>query len=313
MSDEAEGVDEVVIETRGLSKAYGRRLAVDGLDLRVRRGEIYGFLGPNGAGKSTTIRLLLGLVRPTAGDCFLFGHSVRQDRLRPLRRVGALVEEPVFYGHLSGRKNLELFAALSGGAQPSRIDEVLDQVDLRERQHDRVRAYSHGMRQRLGIAQALLPNPDLLILDEPSSGLDPRGMREVRELVRRLGSQEGMTVFLSSHLLHEVEQVCTHVGLIREGELVASGAVRELLHADSRAATALVHDASLAARVLEEQGRVTVTAVEDGRVRFAAEAGRFAELNALLVGHGVRVSALIPETTTLEDFYLEVLGEEGEA
>jgi len=303
--------DEVVIEARGLSKAYGRRWAADTLDLQVRRGEIYGFLGPNGAGKSTTIRLLLGLVRPTAGECFVLGHSVQGERLSALQHVGALVEEPVFYEHLSGRKNLELFAALSGGADSQRIVQVLDQVGLLERQHDKVRAYSHGMKQRLGIAQALLPAPSLLILDEPSSGLDPEGMREVRELVRRLGSQEGMTVFLSSHLLHEVEQVCTHVGLIREGRLVANGAVGELLVRDSRAAMVMVEDARLAARLLEEEGQVTVTAVEDGRVRFAAEPGRFAELNEMLVRHGVRVSAFIPEQTTLEDFYLEALDAEG--
>ncbi len=301
--------DHVVIATRGLTKDYGRRRAVDGLDLEVRRGQIYGFLGPNGAGKSTTIRMLLGLIRPTAGECWLGGHPVRRDRRRALARVGAIVEQPVFYDHLSGRRNLELLASLSGGATRERIHDVLDLVRLLGREQDKVGAYSHGMKQRLGLAQALLPDNEVLILDEPSSGLDPQGMHEVRELIRRLGRQEGRTIFLSSHLLHEVEQVCTHVALIHHGRLIASGAVPELLHTDTRLATLVVDDSDRAARILAEDGTAHVTSVEDGRLRFTAEAGRFASINALLVTQGIEVSALIPERATLEDFYLQVMGQ----
>ena len=300
---------DIAIRTRGLTKDFGRLRAVDGLDLEVRRGEVFGFLGPNGAGKTTTIRMLLGLIRPTEGDAELLGVSVRRDRLQALRRVGAMVEVPAFYEHLSGRRNLQLFAALSGGATRQRIDEVLLTVGLMGRDRDKVGAYSHGMKQRLGLANALLPGPELLVLDEPATGLDPQGMREVRDLVRKLGEERGMTIFLSSHLLHEVEQICSHVGMIRDGKLIACGPVAELLGRDTQEATLLVDDSRLAAEVLAREKYVQVLRVEDGRLRFQCELGRFADVNQALVARGLRVSALVPEKTSLEELYLSVMGE----
>ncbi|MFQ6097304.1 MAG: ABC transporter ATP-binding protein [Armatimonadota bacterium] len=300
--------DEIAIRTIRLSKSFRGIRAVDGLDLEVKRGQVYGFLGPNGAGKTTTIRMLLGLIRPTDGDAELFGVSIRRDRLRALRRVGAMVETPAFYNHLTGRRNLELLAALSGGASRQRIDQVLTAVGLIGRDSDRVGTYSHGMKQRLGLANALVPDPELLILDEPSTGLDPEGLREIRRLIRRLGAEEGITIFLSSHLLHEVEQTCSHVAMIRDGRLVASGSVAELLGADKQEATVVVDDARLAAEVLAREEYVQLDSVEDGRLRFRCEPKRFADVNQALVARGLRVSALVPQRTSLEELYLKVIG-----
>ncbi len=302
--------NDVVLRTRGLTKRFGKRRAVDGLDLEVRRGQVFGFLGPNGAGKTTTIRMLVGLVRPNDGDAELFGVSIRRRRLEALQRVGAMVETPAFYDHLSGQRNLELLSALSGGATRGRIRETLRIVGLFGRERDKVGTYSHGMKQRLGLAHALLPHPELLILDEPATGLDPEGLREVRDLIGRLGS-EGLTIFLSSHLLHEVEQTCTHVGIIREGRLVASGSVAELLGGEKQTATVVVDDPQRAADVLGDQPFVTVAALGDGRLRVVGDPDRLADANALLVSQGLRVSAIIPERTSLEEMYLRIASGEG--
>ncbi|HEX5617550.1 MAG TPA: ATP-binding cassette domain-containing protein, partial [Solirubrobacteraceae bacterium] len=210
-----------VIETSALTKRYGETVAVDRLDLRVRRGEVYGFLGPNGAGKSTTLRMLLGLVRPTSGAVTVLGG--RPGTPAALSRVGAMIEGPAFYPFLSGRDNLRVLARYAG-APESRIGAVLAEVDLEDRAGDRVAAYSMGMKQRLGIAAALLKDPELLLLDEPTNGLDPAGMAEMRDFIRSLGAG-GRTVLLSSHLMGEVELVCDRVGVIRAGSLVAEGTV----------------------------------------------------------------------------------------
>src|SRR5919197_5400630 len=218
-------VTQHVIETRALTKRYGEAIvAVDALDLRVRRGEVYGFLGPNGAGKTTTLRMLLGLVRPTAGDAAVLGAAPGSPAA--LARIGALVEAPGLYPYLSGRDNLRVLAG-HAGAPPERVDAVLAEVGLADRAGDRAATYSMGMKQRLGVAAALLKDPELLILDEPTNGLDPAGMAEMRELIRSLG-RDGRTVLLSSHLMGEVEQVCDRVGVIRAGALVAEGTVDEL-------------------------------------------------------------------------------------
>jgi ABC-2 type transport system ATP-binding protein len=257
--------------------------------------------------------MLLGLVRPNSGDAKLLGVCIRRRRLEALRRVGAMVETPAFYGHLSAERNLALLASLSGGATGERIRYALDAVGLTGRERDRVRTYSHGMKQRLGIAQALLPHPELLVLDEPAGGLDPEGLREVRDLIRRLGEEEDLTIFLSSHLLHEVEHTCTHVGIIREGQLVASGSVAELLGSEKQTATLEVDDAGRASEVLAGQSFVAVAALGDGRLSVVAEPDRLAEVNALLVSEGVRVSALVPERTSLEEMYLRIASGEGSA
>src|SRR5438477_9569942 len=220
---------QAVLQTEQLTKKYRRRLVVDRLSLTVERGDIFGFLGQNGAGKSTTIRMILGLVRPTSGRVSILGYDMSRQPLRALKRIGAIIEAPAFYENFSGRQNLRMLAAMSGGAEPRRIEMVLELVGLGKRARDPVRVYSHGMRQRLGIAQALLPNPQLIILDEPTDGLDPQGLCEVRTLIKRLRDELGLTVMLSSHLLHEVEQICNRVAIIEEGRLLYQGAVAELI------------------------------------------------------------------------------------
>ncbi len=304
---------DAAIQTVGLTKRFGKRTAVDGLDLEVRRGQIFGFLGPNGAGKSTTIRLLLGLLRADGGQAHVLGCEVVRERLRFAGRVGALVEEPAFYDHLSGRKNLEVLACLSGSRDGQRIDQVLELVGLADRQRDKVGAYSHGMRQRLGIAQALLPRPELVILDEPATGLDPKGLVEVRELMRFLCDEEGMTIFLSSHLLHEVELICSHVGVVSQGLLIAQGRVAELLARTETHLEVSVDDVESAAAVARELPYVDNVAVTDGRLRVALGAESAADLNSALVAAGVRVSALAPARSSLEETYLSLMAEHEDA
>jgi ABC-2 type transport system ATP-binding protein len=222
-------MNESILQTEALTKKYGRGTVVESLSLSVERGDIFGFLGQNGAGKSTVIRMALGLVRPTHGRVLLFGHDMPRHSLKALGRVGAIVEAPAFYENFSGWDNLRLLAAMSGGANPKRIEETLVLVDLLDRAQDPVRTYSHGMRQRLGIAQALLPRPEFIILDEPTDGLDPQGIREVRLLLPRLRDEFGLTILLSSHLLHEVERICNVVAIIDKGNLLYQGLISNLV------------------------------------------------------------------------------------
>jgi ABC-type multidrug transport system ATPase subunit len=288
-----------VIRTRALVKRYGRLTAVDGVELDVREGDRYGFLGPNGSGKTTTVRMLLGLVLPTSGEVELLGSThVRS----VLPQVGALVEGPAAYGHLSGRANLALSdAAGSGGSRrtrKARVEEVLGQVGLDAVDGRPVKAYSLGMRQRLGIAGALLRRPRLLVLDEPTNGLDPQGIREVRDLLLALNAQ-GTTVFLSSHLLAEIEALCTRVGVLDRGRLVAQDAL-SALQAPTGRTEVQTPDVAEAARLLG--GQVEHVDVDRLLVRTGDPAG----LNAALVGAGVRVRGLAPERHTLEDTVLEL-------
>jgi ABC-type multidrug transport system ATPase subunit len=224
---------EVVLQTRGLTKVYGKRTAVKDLNLEVMRGEVFGFLGPNGAGKTTTIRMLLNLVRPTSGEISLFGQLLSNHASRLLPRVGALIEQPAFQPYLSGYDNLVAIGNYTGGVTAERVRDVLELVGLGERGRDRYSTYSLGMRQRLGVGAALLTDPELIILDEPGNGLEPAGIVEIRELVRRL-SGLGKTIFMSSHILAEIRQVCTRIGIIRGGQLIAVGEVDELLNAATR-------------------------------------------------------------------------------
>ncbi len=303
------------IAARGLGKRYGAVAAVDALDLEVERGELYGFLGPNGAGKTTTIRMALGLILPTSGGVDLLGEPVRADRA-PLARVGALVEEPAFWKYLSGRKNLEYFSRAGSGSDREgtrtrlgRIEEVLETVGLSAAADKRVKAYSQGMRQRLGLGLALLGDPELLILDEPTNGLDPSGMREMRVLLRRL-ADGGTTIFVSSHLLTEVEAMCDRVGVMAQGRLVAQGPPSGLRGGTDRVRVE-VDDAfaarAIAARmpgvtILEGPGRGAGTL----HVRFADGVGP-ADLNAALVASGLRVHALAAERDSLEDVFLHLV------
>lgn len=300
-------MSDLALQTLNLRKRYGRLEAVRGLNLCVPTGCIYGFLGPNGAGKSTTIRMALGLIRPTGGEVRLFGHRVGSDGPPQQARVSALVEGPAFVDYLSARRNLEMLADLSGGASRERIQRVLELVGLAARQESKVRTYSQGMRQRLGLAQALLPHPRLVILDEPALGLDPRGLVEIRDLLLRLREEEGMTIFLSSHLLHEVELTCDRVCIIMRGELIAEGTVDELLRAKLGQVAATVDDPARALQLAGTLDFVSAAHTNGQTLRATVQPGRVADLNAALVAAGVRVSALAEDRPDLERFYLEIL------
>jgi ABC-2 type transport system ATP-binding protein len=300
-----------VIEINGLCKEYrrrrgGRTRAVDGMELSVPAGGVYGFLGPNGCGKTTTIRCLLGLARPTAGECRLLGASAPGGLPDVIGRVGALVETPGLNPGLSGRQTLEILACAA--RLPRRtVDDALEQVGLAGRADDLVKGYSLGMRQRLGLATALLKDPEVLVLDEPANGLDPAGMREIRELIRRLG-QEGRTVFLSSHLLAEVEQVCDRVAIVARGHTVKSGAIAEVLAAARPTAVSVkVRNLRDGARTLKAAGfGVTLS---DRHLEVAVEPARAERVTRALVADGHYPSELRPVETSLEDAFFALTGE----
>jgi ABC-type multidrug transport system ATPase subunit len=293
--------DGLVIETRELGKRFdGGIVAVDKLSLRVRRGEVYGFLGPNGAGKTTTLRMLLGLVRPTSGSALVLGAPPGSPH--SLARVGALIESPAFYPFLSGRDNLRMLARYSG-APAARIEAVLKGVDLAARARDRFGTYSLGMKQRLGIAGALLKDPELLILDEPTNGMDPAGMAEMRGFIRNLG-QGRRTVLLSSHLMSEVEQVSDRVGVISHGELVREGTVHDLRGRESLWVRAQPLDE--AERVLGSVRGVDAVTRMDGGLRIAVDPAAAPTVNRVLVEAGIGVAELRPERDSLEKVFLEL-------
>jgi len=298
-------VDEapVVLATHELTKSFGGALAVDRLSLSVRRGDIFGFLGPNGAGKTTTIRMIVGLIYPTSGYVEVLDHQVPRDKEEALRHIGGFVEVPAFYANMSARKNLRLMGSLNGKVDEARISEVLDIVGLLERADSKIGDYSHGMKQRLGIANALINEPELVILDEPTSGLDPQGMKDVRELVRALGAG-GTTIFLSSHLLNEVEQVCNRAAIINKGRVVVEGPVSELrpehsavklLTSNQDKARAIVA-ALLGANEVEPDEEYLVVQASNGTVR---------EVVRALVAAEIGVDAVIPAREQgLEDYFL---------
>jgi len=298
---------EKVVETHGLTKRYGTGLiAVDALDLNVYRGEVYGFLGPNGAGKTTTLRMLLGLIRPTSGGAKIVGAAPGSPA--SLAKVGAIVETPAFYPYMSGYDNLRLLAIYCGVAH-SRVDATLAEVDLTPRAHHKFSTYSLGMKQRLGIAAALLKEPELLILDEPTNGLDPQGMADVRNLIIELGKGD-RTVLISSHLLGEVELMCTRVGVIRKGKIVAEGTVDQL----RGAATLTVRgtpEATTKEILIAEAGADNVTSLGDAGFSLVIDLQRTAEINRHLVQAGVAVTELHADERSLEDVFMELTGTEG--
>jgi ABC-2 type transport system ATP-binding protein len=294
-----------VLQTEGLTKHFGALRAVENLGLRVEEGDLYGFLGLNGAGKTTTMRMILRLIRPTAGRVEIFGKDVRADFIGIMRRVGSLVEMPAYYPYLSAEKNLEVLRLATGGVPRARIAEVLELVGLRDRMRDRVGTYSQGMKQRLGIAMALLPRPRLVFLDEPTNGLDPHGINQVREVFRRLNREEGVTFVISSHLLHEVEITCNRVGIIKEGRLVLEDTLGRILSRTVTGARVCCEPSSRAREILASQGWVReVKDDEGGGLRVACDPADFARLNALLHAQGIAVSELSPARRTLEEFFL---------
>lgn len=301
-------MSNTILRIRSLSKSFKAINAVDNLSFEVQKGEIFGFLGPNGAGKSTTIRLILGLLRPDAGDVEIFGKSIKRFGNSALQGVGALIEDAAFYKNLSARKNLEILARLGGGSG-KRINEVLEIVRLLPRAESKVKTYSHGMKQRLGIAQALLHDPRLLILDEPTTGLDPQGMKEVRELIIQL-AEEGITIFLSSHLLHEVEQTCTAMAILNKGRLVTAGSVKELL------AETYLFETEIRARplwkakeILDHLHFISHMDIDEEVIKATVAATDLAKVTKALVDSGIEVDAIVPRTS-LEDYFLSLTGEQ---
>ena len=293
-----------MIELRNVTKKFAGRTAVDDLSFTVSRGEIFGLLGHNGAGKSTAIGMMLGQVWPTSGEVKICGHDVATSRRAALMPVGAIFETPVFYDYLSGWANLEILSTYTAPTSKTRIREVIEWVGLTGREQSKVRTYSHGMRSRLALAQALLPKPELLILDEPSDGLDPEGIHEMRQTILRLQRELGLTILLSSHLLNEVEQLCTRIAVLQQGKKVFEGSVAEVKSARGKVVLKTSGFAN-ATRLLRERGLITATAEE--RFITLAEGRTTAEITNTLVSAGIAVEGIWQHEQTVEDFYLDLI------
>ena len=300
-------IKNAIIQVQNLSKKYKDVLAVNSLSFSVGYGDVFGFLGPNGAGKSTTIRMLLSLIFPTDGEVFLFGKSLKNNRNEVLKKVGAIVEKPDMYGYLSAYKNLEILGRISGcDVSRNRIMEMLELVNLAGRADSKVKTFSHGMKQRLGLAQSLLHNPELIILDEPTTGLDPQGMKEMRDIINTLSTEKNITIFLSSHILHEVELVANRMIIMNKGTAVVQGNVRELLSA-----------ANMKIRIETDNGEATLRVINEGSfsVKPPEPSGDtviiyntrdvIPEITRTLVEQGVRVFAVVP-TRSLEEYFLTI-------
>jgi ABC-2 type transport system ATP-binding protein len=293
-----------MIELRHVTKKFAGRTAVDDLSFTVARGEIFGLLGHNGAGKSTAIGMMLGQVWPTSGEVQVCGHDVAVHRRAALMPVGAIFESPVFYDYLSGWRNLEILSTYTAPTSPARIREVIEWVGLTGREQSKVRTYSHGMRARLALAQALLPKPELLILDEPSDGLDPEGIHEMRQTILRLRRELGLTILLSSHLLNEVEQLCTRIAVLQQGKKVFDGHVADV-KAERGKVALKTNDFPAATRLLHERGLITDAA--EGRFITLAEGRTTAEITQALVAAGLAVEGIWQHEQTVEDFYLNLI------
>jgi ABC-2 type transport system ATP-binding protein len=293
-----------MIQLSNVIKKFAGRTAVDDLSFSVRRGEIFGLLGHNGAGKSTSIGMMLGQVWPTGGEIKICGHDVQSNRSKALMQVGAIFEAPVFYDYLSGERNLEILSTYTAPTSKSRIREVIEWVGLTGREKSKVRTYSHGMRSRLALAQALLPKPELLILDEPSDGLDPEGIHEMRRTILRLQGELGLTILLSSHLLNEVEQLCTRIAVLQKGKKVFEGSVADVKNARGKVALK-TSDFAGATNLLRERGLITATAEE--KFITLADGHSTAEIARTLVGAGFTVEGIWQHEQTVEDFYLNLI------
>lgn len=299
--------DQIVV-THDLTKKYKKHTSVDGLNLRIRRGEIYGFLGPNGAGKTTTIRMLLGLIKPTKGNIEIFGQNLNKNRLQILQRIGSLVESPTYYGNLTGYENLEAVRRLRGLPE-QRVNEVLETVRLSRVANRLTKEYSLGMKQRLGIAVALLSSPDLLILDEPTNGLDPSGIQEIRELIKEL-PKSGMSVIVSSHLLSEIDQMATQVGIINNGRMIFQDSIASLHQKRKPLLKVGVSDVIEAKTILNRKG-LKVDLQKNDLWLSQTEPEFVSEINSILLHSGLSVFRLEEKTRSLEDIFLELTGTEG--
>jgi lantibiotic transport system ATP-binding protein len=299
-------VDGNIISTKNLSKKYKRNMSVDGVNLKINKGEIFGFLGPNGAGKTTTIRMLLGLIKPTKGEIELFGQDFTKNRTKILQRIGSLVESPSYYGNLTGFENLEAVRRLRGLSE-KRVTEVLEVVRLNKVANRLVKEYSLGMKQRLGIAAALLSEPELLILDEPTNGLDPAGIQEIRELIKELPHQNGMTVLVSSHLLSEIDQMATQVGIITEGKMIFQDSIEVLRKKRQPLLKIAVNDTLEASNILKDKGIIPTIHKESLWVS-QTDPEFVSEINSTLVHSGLSVYRLEEVKRTLEDIFLDLTG-----
>lgn len=299
--------DEKIIEIHSLSKQFREVKAVDNLSLNVFKGDVFGFLGPNGAGKSTTIRMLLTLITPTEGSIKIFNQDIKTHKLEILKRIGAIIEKPDFYGYLSAYKNLELLGRLSNtDVSNKRIMELLELVGLNKRYKSKVKTFSHGMKQRLGIAQALLHDPDLIILDEPTTGLDPQGMKEIRELIIYLSQEKNKTIFLSSHILYEVELVANRMVIINKGQTKVEGEVKDLLNSNKLRVTFEVDNSEKALNLINSsqwQNKLEINA--NNQLIFSLLNEEIPVLNRHLIENGIEVSAVIP-TRSLEQYFLNI-------
>ncbi len=301
---------ELIIEINSLTKNFKELKAVDNLSLSVFKGDVFGFLGPNGAGKSTTIRMLLSLVRPTYGSIKIFNQPLEENRVEILRRVGSIVEKPDFYGYISAYKNLELLGRLSGkDISKKQIMDALELVGLQKRYKSKVKTFSHGMKQRLGIAQALLHDPDLIILDEPTTGLDPQGMKEIRELIVYLSKEKGKTIFLSTHLLSEIELVATRMVILNKGSNKAEGYVKDLLDSKNVKVTFELDEVDLAKKIILESGwKDKFESQSDNKFIFLLVNEEIPDLVKYFVEKGINVSSVVP-TRSLEDYFLKITEE----
>jgi ABC-type multidrug transport system ATPase subunit len=298
---------EFVLRTTNLGKLFKNRWAAEDVNLEIRRGDVFGFLGPNGAGKSTTIRMIMSLIRPTTGTVELFGTRLDHHREQALAKVAGIVEKPDFYLYLSAYRNMQLAGSLTLGKSPAKknIMDTLDLVGLSNRALDRVKTYSHGMKQRLGIAQALLCRPELIVLDEPTNGLDPQGMKEVRELINHLSKKEGMTVFLSSHLLNEVEQVATRMAIINKGTIIVQGSVEELLHTSVNKVIFDVSPLKKAAAVLGTLPFVKIITSNEKGITVEIDPKKTPAAVEALVKAKCKLQSIVPKKS-LEDYFLSV-------
>ncbi len=301
--------DSPIIEVRSIAKSFGAFQAVKDVSFTVNKGDVFGFLGPNGAGKSTTIRCLLSLIRPDKGEIRLFGETFASNRALILSKIGSIIEKPDFYKYLTAEKNLEIFARISGAdVNKKQIHEMLDFVGLQGREKHKVKGFSHGMKQRLGIAQTLLHQPDLIILDEPTTGLDPQGIIEIRNLIIRLRTEQQKTILLSSHQLAEIELIANRAVIINKGETLVEGAVNELLNGQELQVAVEVNDTDKTMRIVQNMfpdAKATVTAATS--VEVTLHKNQIALLNATLVKEGVEVAALEPKRK-LEDFFIKIIG-----
>lgn len=300
----------MTLAVHDLTKTIGKRHIVQGISFEVRAGEVFGFLGPNGAGKTTTIRMLVGLMKPTSGRIVICGYSLRENFVHAMRYVGSIVENPALYPYMSGRENLQLVARTLGNVDPERIEAVVRQVDLHRRIDEKVKAYSLGMRQRLGIAQALLGKPRVLILDEPTNGLDPQGIRELRTFIRQLAKEQGISVLVSSHILSEIETMCDRFAIISHGRLVKAGSMNDLVEREHGSIEWDFNPFERGLSILQSFSDVTIVRqIDEHRVHVHMPFARVAKVNRALIEAGVEVGGIQRHEQTLEDLFMALTGE----